>query len=50
MKRFWVSEKMGIMLTLTNPRGVPYSVDQANGGSLEERMSYHVGLRCNRWR
>jgi hypothetical protein len=42
MRRDWVAEKLGVILTLTNLRGVPYSVDEANGGSFEERMSYHA--------
>jgi hypothetical protein len=42
MKRAWVADRLGVILTLTNLRGIPYSVDQANAGSFEERMDYHA--------
>lgn len=41
-ERDWVADKLGVILTLTNLRGVPYSVAEANAGSFEERMSYHA--------
>jgi hypothetical protein len=42
LDREWVAEKLGVILTLTNLRGVPYSVDEANAGSFEERMTNHA--------
>jgi hypothetical protein len=41
-KRPWVADPFGIILTLSNLRGIPYSVDQANQGSFEERVAYHA--------
>lgn len=41
-KRPWVADPLGIILTLSNLRGIPYSVDEANQGSFEERMAYHA--------
>jgi len=41
-KRPWVAEPLGIILTLSNLRGIPYSVDSANNGSFEERVAYHA--------
>ena len=40
--RPWVADPLGIILTLSNLRGVPYSVDQADNGSFEERIAYHA--------
>jgi hypothetical protein len=40
--RRWLADKLGIILTLSNLRGIPYSVDQANNGSFEERIDYHA--------
>jgi hypothetical protein len=37
-----VADRLGVILTLSNLRGVPYSVDESNSGSFEERMSYHA--------
>ncbi len=41
-KRPWVADPLGIILTLSNLRGIPYSVDKANQGSFEERVAYHA--------
>jgi predicted acylesterase/phospholipase RssA len=41
-KRAWVADQLGVVLTLTNLRGVPYSVDESDRGSFEERMAYHA--------
>jgi hypothetical protein len=41
-KRDWIAEQMGVILTMSNLRGIPYSVDQANAGSFEERIGYHA--------
>lgn len=40
--RLWVSPELALILTVTNLRGIPYSVDPANGGSFEERINYHA--------
>jgi hypothetical protein len=40
--RPWVANPLGIILTLSNLRGTPYSVDEANQGSFEERIDYHA--------
>jgi hypothetical protein len=40
--RPWVADQLGIVLTLSNLRGIPYSVDKANEGSFEERIDYHA--------
>lgn len=40
--RPWVADPLGIILTLSNLRGVPYSVDAADRGSFEERIDYHA--------
>lgn len=40
--RQWIAEQMTLILTLTNLRGIPYSVDKANDGSFEERFAYHA--------
>jgi hypothetical protein len=40
--RPWLSDNLGVMLTLSNLRGTPYSVDQSNDGSFEERIDYHA--------
>jgi len=40
--RRWIADPLGIILTLSNLRGVPYSVDDANTGSFEERIAYHA--------
>jgi len=42
VRRAWIAPQMGVILTLSNLRGVPYSVDEANGGAFEERMAYHA--------
>jgi len=41
-ERPWVADPLGIILTLSNLRGTPYSVDKANDGSFEERIAYHA--------
>jgi hypothetical protein len=40
--RPWVSPELELILTVTNLRGIPYSVDPANNGSFEERINYHA--------
>jgi len=40
--RPWLANPLGIILTLSNLRGTPYSVDQSNQGSFEERIDYHA--------
>jgi len=40
--RAWVAPKLSVILTLSNLRGVPYSVDESNEGSFEEKMGYHA--------
>ncbi len=40
--RLWISKKLALYLTLTNLRGIPYSVDAANNGSFEERILYYA--------
>jgi len=40
--RPWVADPLGIILTLSNLRGIPYSVDQADNGSFEERIAFHA--------
>lgn len=40
--RPWVADPLGIILTLSNLRGIPYSVDNADQGSFEERINYHA--------
>ncbi len=40
--RPWVADPLGIILTLSNLRGIPYSVDKSNQGSFEERFAYHA--------
>jgi hypothetical protein len=40
--RPWVANPLGIILTLSNLRGTPYSVDEANQGSFEECIDYHA--------
>jgi hypothetical protein len=42
IERKWVSPNLKIILTLSNLRGIPYSLDEANGESFEERMNYHA--------
>ena len=37
----YVSPNLTLFLSLTNLRGVPYSVDFSNAGSFEEHISYH---------
>ncbi|HWZ30659.1 MAG TPA: hypothetical protein VNX18_04970 [Bryobacteraceae bacterium] len=41
-KREWIAEQMAVILTMSNLRGIPYSVDLANAGSFEERIAYHA--------
>ncbi len=41
-KREWIADRMAVILTLSNMRGIPYSVDQSNAGSFEERIAYHA--------
>jgi hypothetical protein len=41
-QRLWMADPLGIILTLSNLRGIPYSVDKANDGSFEERIDYHA--------
>lgn len=38
----YVSPTLTLFLSLTNLRGVPYSVDVSNAGSFEEHISYHA--------
>lgn len=40
--RAWVADRLGIFLSLTNLRGVPYGVDISNSGAFEERIEYHA--------
>ncbi|MGB7726399.1 MAG: hypothetical protein WBL50_00100 [Candidatus Acidiferrum sp.] len=40
--RPWVSPELALILTVTNLRGIPYSVDPSNNGSFEERINYHA--------
>ncbi|HVW84694.1 MAG TPA: hypothetical protein VHB50_08430, partial [Bryobacteraceae bacterium] len=40
-RRPWVAPEMTAILTLSNLRGIPYSVAQASG-SYEERIAYHA--------
>ena len=42
IERKWVSGNLKMILTLSNLRGIPYSLDEANGESFEERMNYHA--------
>ncbi len=41
-KRPWLADPLGIILTASNLRGIPYSVDIADQGSFEERVAYHA--------
>jgi hypothetical protein len=41
-RRDWIADPLQVILTLSNLRGVPYSVDQANAGSFEERIASHA--------
>jgi hypothetical protein len=41
-KREWIADQLTVILTLSNLRGIPYSVDQANASSFEERIAYHA--------
>src|SRR5579862_2835286 len=41
-KRERIAGQLAVILTLSNLRGIPYSVDQANAGSFEERIAYHA--------
>ncbi len=41
-KREWIADQLAVILTLSNLRGIPYSVDRANAGSFEERIAYHA--------
>jgi hypothetical protein len=38
----YISQNLTLFLSLTNLRGIPYSVDFANAGSFEERILYHA--------
>jgi len=38
----YVSPNLTLFLSLTNLRGIPYSVDFANAGSFEEQISYNA--------
>ncbi|MGA3028643.1 MAG: hypothetical protein ABSF98_28185 [Bryobacteraceae bacterium] len=40
--RPWVADPLSIAVTLSDLRGIPYSVDEANQGSFEERIAYHA--------
>jgi hypothetical protein len=40
--RPWVADPLSIAVTLSDLRGIPYSVDEANKGSFEERIAYHA--------
>jgi len=40
--RPWVADPLGIILSLTNLRGIPYGVDRSNSGAFEERINYHA--------
>jgi hypothetical protein len=39
--RPWVSENLGLVVTISNLRGIPYTVDQT-GNNFEERIGYHA--------
>ncbi len=41
-KREWIADQLAVILTLSNLRGIPYSVDAANRGSFEERVAFHA--------
>src|SRR5580704_1456496 len=41
-RRPWLADPLGIVLTVSNLRGIPYSVDIADQGSFEERMAFHA--------
>jgi hypothetical protein len=40
--RAWISPSLTLILTVTNLRGIPYSVDPSNSGSFEQRINYHA--------
>lgn len=40
--RPWVADPLSVAVTLSDLRGIPYSVDEANKGSFEERIAYHA--------
>jgi len=42
LRRQYVSESLTLILTLTNLRGIPYSLDKANQGSFEENIGYYA--------
>jgi predicted acylesterase/phospholipase RssA len=42
VRRPFVSRQLALFLTLTNLRGIPYSVDFAQGGSFEEHINYYA--------
>jgi len=41
-EKTYVSDNLAVFISLTNLRGVPYSVDNANGGSFEEHINYYA--------
>lgn len=42
IRPLYVSPNLTLFLSLTNLRGIPYSVDVSNAGSFEEHISYHA--------
>lgn len=41
LSRAWLSDKLGLIVTISNLRGIPYSVDKT-GNNFEERIGYHA--------
>lgn len=39
--RLWVSKNLGLVVTISNLRGIPYAVDRT-GNNFEERIGYHA--------
>ena len=39
--RAWVSKNLGLIVTISNLRGIPYAVDRT-GNNFEERIGYHA--------
>jgi hypothetical protein len=39
--RSWVSKNLGLIVTISNLRGIPYAVDRT-GNNFEERIGYHA--------
>lgn len=40
-ERPWVSKNLGLIVTISNLRGIPYTVDRT-GNNFEERIGYHA--------